>query len=253
MSSTESPKNEAAYLSLSRQKWPSTVARLRDSVQELRRNFAAAEPFPHVVIDGLFDDDLLDAIVAEFPDTDDEHWYTTKSPDGGERFAGEMEAVAGPLSLILAQRLSAQPFLDCLEAITGIEGLICYRPPTYLLSGSGTKFGVHVDGSRAGKTGLHRRFNLLLYLNRNWSESYAGDLELWSEDAEVCVKRIPPMFNRLVIQLNTETSYHGFPRPLRCPDGVFRRGILVRYFTSTVANGQRGAPDNPHFRPQDLK
>ena len=247
------PSFDAAFKSVGRQRWPSTLARLNERAEELRRTFIDAEPFPHVVVDGLFDDALLDAIAAEFPGLSDEHWYTTVSPNGGKRYAGDVEGLAGPLTLILVRRLNAQSFIDCLEAITGLDGLISHREPTMHLSGRGSELGVHIDGSKAGKTGLLRRLNLLLYLNRNWSESYAGDLELWNEDATVCVKRIAPLFNRLVILLNTDKSYHGFPRPLLCPDGTCRRAISVRFFTTKMRNGERASPDQPHFRPQDLR
>ncbi len=29
--------------------------------------YVSAEPFPHIVLDGLFDDDTLDAVLREFP------------------------------------------------------------------------------------------------------------------------------------------------------------------------------------------
>ena len=40
---------------------------------------------------------------------------------------------------------------------------------------------------------------LLLYLNKNWSPNMNGELELWSKDMKQCVKRIAPIFNRLII------------------------------------------------------
>ena len=41
---------------------------LRYDPKTLRAQYAAAEPFPHIVLDGLFDDDALDAVLREFPD-----------------------------------------------------------------------------------------------------------------------------------------------------------------------------------------
>ncbi|NEE55856.1 hypothetical protein G3M55_66230, partial [Streptomyces sp. SID8455] len=45
--------------------------------------FAAAEPFPHLVVDNMWPDQLLASINAEFPAADDPRWITY--PDEKER------------------------------------------------------------------------------------------------------------------------------------------------------------------------
>lgn len=53
-----------------------------------------------------------------------------------------------------------------------------------------------------------------------------------------CVTKISPQFNRLVIFNTTVTSYHGFPEPLNCPEGVTRKSIALYYYTeSNTING----------------
>ncbi|MEE9394077.1 MAG: hypothetical protein V3W41_16370, partial [Planctomycetota bacterium] len=42
----------------------------------LKDQFRGAEPFPHIVIDGLFDDAYLDALVAQFPTVADDVWQS---------------------------------------------------------------------------------------------------------------------------------------------------------------------------------
>ena len=43
-------------------------ADLDEKARELAPKYRTAEPFPHVVIDGFFEDAGLDAALAEFPD-----------------------------------------------------------------------------------------------------------------------------------------------------------------------------------------
>src|SRR5207248_11170451 len=46
----------------------------------LAPNFRAAEPFPHAVIDGLFDDEKLSRAVDAFPAPDAMAWYQYDNP-----------------------------------------------------------------------------------------------------------------------------------------------------------------------------
>ena len=54
--------------------------RLRDIPGDLRASYAAADPFPHVVLDGLFDDADLDAVLREFPKPEAMKWAKFDNP-----------------------------------------------------------------------------------------------------------------------------------------------------------------------------
>lgn len=45
----------------------------------LRPGYQTAEPFPHVVVDGLFPDEVLDRALAEFPHPDGMEWRRFES------------------------------------------------------------------------------------------------------------------------------------------------------------------------------
>jgi len=246
------PGTEAAFASLDRIRWPQTLARMKEQTPDLRQAFKAAEPFPHVVIDGLFDDDLLDAIAAEFPGPEDPQWRASTSPDGAVNPWGPTADLAGPLIHILTQRMNSQPFIDCLAAITGIRVLIGGSQPTLQQSQQGNRLAAHVDGMKTARTGLYLRLTTMLFLDRDWAESYVGDFELWNEDASACVRPIAPLFNRFVIFVNSDKSYHGFPQPMQAPDGARRRSILLRYHTARRPDGTGMAPDKRNFGPSDL-
>jgi hypothetical protein len=206
---------------------------LAQAAAEHRDSYARAEPFPHTVLDDLLPEDALDLALEAFPNADTNVWkeyenyYEVKLEAQGEERLGD------DLSLLLYQFNSA-PFLRFLEDLTGIEALL---PDPYFSGGGlhqvvrGGKLGVHADFSRHGQLPLHRRLNVLIYLNRDWKEEYGGDLELWDADRTRCRRKIAPIFNRMVVFTVTDWSFHGHPEPLTCPEGRTRKSIALYYFT----------------------
>ena len=47
---------------------------LADQSRQLSQLFADNDPFPHVIVDDLFPSQLIRALVAEFPNPDDQSW-----------------------------------------------------------------------------------------------------------------------------------------------------------------------------------
>ena len=72
----------------------------------------------------------------------------------------------------------------------------------------------------------------LIYLNKDWKESYGGHLELWSKNMSSCEKKILSSFNTMAIFSTTDFSNHGHPDPLDCPMEMSRKSIALYYFSS---------------------
>lgn len=222
--------------------------------EALHSSYVTAEPFPHAVIDGLFEDPLLDEMVAHFPGPGDLDWQVFESAQ--ERKLGLKPGsdadVAPPIRWFLWS-MSSPPVLDFLERLTGIEGLI---PDPYFGGGGlhqierGGFLKVHADFNWHPKLELHRRLNLLVYLNRDWREEYGGHLELWDADMTRCVRQILPVFNRTVVFTTTDTSYHGHPTPLSCPADRRRRSASFYYYTARRPPEEESAPHDTIFRPR---
>ena len=199
-----------------------------------RAEYAAADPFPHAVIDDFLLPAVLDGVLAEFPGPDAIDWKRFK--DGtGRKLATREEAQMGPRTLGLLHELNSSRFVRFLEALTGVEGLI---PDPHFEGGGlhqierGGYLKVHADFNKHEKLGLDRRLNLLLYLNKDWRDEYGGHLELWSRDMERCARRVLPVFNRCVVFSTTDFSYHGHPEPLTCPEGASRKSLALYYYTN---------------------
>jgi hypothetical protein len=214
-----------------------------------REEFETAEPFPHLVIDGLFPDSMLDEALAFFPAADQLDWV--KFDNAQEKKLGYRHGTPLPLPLeLILYRLNSWEMLQFLEKSTGIEGLI---PDPYFGGGGlhqiqpGGFLGVHTDFNVHPTLKLDRRLNMLIYLNKEWPESYGGHLELWSRDGKRLEKRILPTFNRTVIFATSDFSYHGHPQPLSCPPDRSRRSLSLYYYSNGRPEEERSAPHDTLF------
>lgn len=218
---------------------------------KLAGSYRLARPFPHIVIDRLFSDAALERVLAVFPPPEHEGWQRFDNPREKKlgNFARLLEADDSISGFLLA--LNSPPMLDFLERLTGIDGLI---PDPYFGGGGlhqivrGGFLKVHSDFNWHPKLRLDRRLNMLIYLNREWTEEYRGHLELWDRDLTRPEESILPVFNRTVIFSTTDFSYHGHPEPLRCPRSMTRKSISLYYYSNGRPEEERSAPHDTLFR-----
>ncbi|HEV7425205.1 MAG TPA: 2OG-Fe(II) oxygenase [Thermoanaerobaculia bacterium] len=227
--------------------------KLNHDPRTLHAQYENAEPFPHIVLDGLFDDDALDAVLHEFPSRQATKWRefdsTTEKKLG---YFHETSTISKTVRAFL-DAMNSFEMLLWLEALTGIEGLI---PDPYFGGGGlhqiepGGFLKIHADFNVHPKLKLDRRLNMLIYLNRNWRDEYGGHLELWDRDMAACRKKILPLFNRTVIFSTTDTSFHGHPHPLTAPEGMSRKSVSLYYYTAGRPEAERSAPHDTLFMPR---
>lgn len=223
------------------------LAALGDSRREA---YASAHPFPHAVIDDLLPAQALEAVLAEFPDPQQAYWFAFDSPLE-RKLATREDTPLGEATRHLLAELNSAPFIEFLERLTGIEGLV---PDPHFVGGGlhqierGGHLKVHADFNRHPRTGLERRLNVLIYLNRDWAPEYGGALELWNTDMTAAEEKILPLFNRCVVFSTTSTSYHGHPEPLSCPDGQTRKSIALYYYSRDRAEEGAGSEHNTLFQ-----
>ncbi|MGH9902457.1 MAG: 2OG-Fe(II) oxygenase, partial [Pyrinomonadaceae bacterium] len=146
---------------------------------------------------------------------------------------------------------AADDFRELIGQICGIPKLI--DDPELIGGGlhqilGGGFLDVHVDYNYHPKTKLHRRLNLLLYLNKEWRPEYHGHLELWDLQARRQLESIAPEFNRVVIFETNEISYHGHPQPLNTPPHVTRKSLAIYYYTEARDDGVLAPDHNTLYR-----
>ncbi|MBM27514.1 MAG: proline hydroxylase [Halieaceae bacterium] len=205
--------------------------------------FRHSSPFPHIVIDDLWDEAFLRDIATEVEQN--EVWDGEKNFFGSEKkkYLGDWTELPSETQRFFSFLNSSQ-FLPILETITSEHHLI---PDPYLEGGGIHSIGdggflkMHADFNWHEKLAVHRRINLLIYLNEGWEEAYQGDLILASMDNDknlVPGRAVPPKFNTTVIFITDDASFHGHPVPLNVPEGRRRNSLAAYYYQSTRAVSQ---------------
>src|SRR2546423_241474 len=103
--------------------WALDYERLTELADELAVPSRAATPFPHVVLDDVLPDALLDDLVAEFPPADDAGWTLEDMKMQRKQQWRDANRLP-PVAASFVALLQAAPFLSFLERLTGIDGLI---------------------------------------------------------------------------------------------------------------------------------
>ena len=222
----------------------------------MREDYQRARPFPHVVIDDLLPEAVLDAVVDEFPEPNGQ-WRQFDDPRQKKFGGGVTELDLGPTTRNVLAEFNSWAFVEFIQALTGIaEPLI---PDPYYRGGglhqilAGGYLKVHADFNKHPEFGLDRRVNVLLYLNRDWQPEWGGQLELWNASMSRADQRIEPSFNRMVIFTITDSAFHGHPDPLECPAGRARRSLAFYYYSNGRPDAEQSEPHRTLFqrRPEE--
>jgi Rps23 Pro-64 3,4-dihydroxylase Tpa1-like proline 4-hydroxylase len=215
--------------------------------QRFQDEYTSAKPFPHIVLDNFLDEEILERCLREFPDLSARKKSYARSQEN-LKFEFNPESLS-PALRSLFQSFNSRPFIEFLENLTGIKGLI---PDPYFFGGGlhevaqGGYLNIHADFNYHRRMALERRLNVLVYLNKDWKEEYGGCFEIWDEQMRGCCRRVVPLFNRCVIFSTSSTSFHGNPQPVEHPAGVSRRSIALYYYTASWESSRRA--HTTHFR-----
>lgn len=207
-------------------------------ISAIRTEFQGAKPFRHVCIEDFFVPEYVERLFREFPTFDPKDAVNEFGQVGGKAVKTDIRNI-GPAYDELFVYLSSPDFLKIMSQMLGIPDLM-FDPTMY---GGGThenlpgqELDPHVDFNYDQDRKLHRRVNLLLYLNKEWDESWGGAIELhsnprdWAHDQ---VKAFNCNFNRCVIFETNEYSWHGFKRiaPPENKKHLTRKCISIYLYT----------------------
>src|SRR5689334_19954513 len=144
---------------------------LEDRLASDTVSYNTAQPFKHLVFDDLLPSDASAALRAAFPPPDWQGWDRgrgDKDPYQPKKLTcADLALIPEPLDRLIFE-LNSGPFLTWLGKVTGIEHLL---PDLRLYggglhsSGPGGRLLPHTDFHYASDLVLHRRLNLLVYLN----------------------------------------------------------------------------------------
>lgn len=208
----------------------------------LRTQFQNAKPVPWFKIDNFLKPQFAETCAAAFPTYDQVQKMGVTFTNINEK--GKFQVVDSklfpqPLKQ-LEEALNGREFLELMEYVTGMPNLL---PDEKLVGGGLHATGarghldVHLDFNMLKDRQLHRRLNILVYLNPGWKEDWGGEFELWDEEVQVRHHHFLPVFNRCVMFETNDVSFHGV-NAVKCPPGEARKSFAAYYYT-------KEAP--PHF------
>jgi hypothetical protein len=183
------------------------------------------EPFPHIVSDSTLNLDILEQILAEFPDIEQPGW------NGDRNFKMEMgrdSQIWPKIGQEVFKVLLGKDFCELLSAkfcapeLTGTTFGAGYHISTY-----NSYLPMHIDWQKFN--GLYRWINVHIYLNKNWTTEQGGELNFNNKLS------IAPKFGRFVAFLSSTNSRHGHPNPWKSE--LPRKSIAVYYFGNKIVPG----------------
>ena len=198
--------------------------------------FQNATPFPHLVIDNFLVEDFANKLLETFP-VFDTTLATDETGKAGLKCVHENVRSLGNAYCDLDELISGNGFRDLVATMTGIPALI--HDPNYYGGGthenqSGQDLDLHIDFNYHPVTNDHRRLNLILFLNKQWQETWGGALQLCENPTrpKENLVSVLPQFNRAVIFATTERSWHGFTR-IESPGSqrLSRKSFALYYYT----------------------
>jgi hypothetical protein len=225
----------------------------------IRDDFQRAKPFRHVVLDNFLDASVAESMLADFPPFDKRKAVNEVGEVGRKAV---VESVKGLSSFYreFYTYINSRAFLAAMSELTGIPGLLADDT----LFGGGTHenldgqaLDVHVDFNIDERRMLHRRINLLIYLNQEWDEAWGGAIELhsnpWYPESDQ-VQSFLPLFNRALIFETNEYSWHGFKR-IALPEGhkdLSRKSFSIYLYTKDRPVEDVVAPHTTFYVPPPL-
>jgi hypothetical protein len=218
----------------------------------LSNEYQQNDPIPHIFLRDFLELPVALDIAGEFPAADTDAWTHYQHHNENKLGMAKRECFPTELGAVVDE-LNAPEFVNWLSELTGIPDLMAdpmLEGGGLHQSGRGGFLNVHSDFSNHHyHKNWRRRVNLILYLNEGWQEEWGGAIELWDSGMDQCVAKYLPLLNHALIFNTDDRSYHGFPEPLRCPDGESRKSLALYYYTLDGNTSIRST--NYRARPSD--
>lgn len=220
--------------------------------EQLRKDFASAKPFPFVKIEDFLEPSIAQQIAASYPSFEEalDQGVTFKTVNERKKVQiTKADLFPAPVAR-LNDALASPQFLSDLSYITAMPNLLADEELVgggMHITGPGGRLDVHLDFNYMEERKLHRRLNLLLYLNPMWNDQWGGDIQLWDKDVKHCEASFKPAFNRCVIFETNEISYHGVV-PVSPSAPMPRQSFATYYYTREAPAHWTGVAHSTIFK-----
>ena len=130
-------------------------------------SFKNAKPYPNIFLNRFFNEEFCESLLAQFPKFEDGDYLNEMGLPGNKSSFTDFKKL-GDSYIKLDELIQYKEFLSDLQSLTGIENL--EYDPEYI--GGGThenrnfqSMASHVDFNYHPISMLHRRVNIIIYLN----------------------------------------------------------------------------------------
>lgn len=201
---------------------------------ELRRQWQSSGPINHFVLDGLFPDELAQAIRRAFPRPED---MTLKRTLREVKYIGAQMDRYQPLLEETVYAFQMPEVVRVVEQITALEAI---EPDELLYAGGislmapGHFLNPHVDNSHDKVRQRYRVLNLLYYVSPDWTNESGCNLELWPGGPKGQPVTVTSRFNRLVVMVTHQSSWHSVSKNVA---GADRCCVSNYYFSKRPVGG----------------
>jgi Rps23 Pro-64 3,4-dihydroxylase Tpa1-like proline 4-hydroxylase len=201
------------------------------AVERLAAEFQNGFPYKHIVLDNFLLDNVAEGLYSHFPSLDQlsKHYKGMNE----QKSEGSNFEDFDPVFSQVRQQVMTPEFGEWMAKITGIPGVFVTddKLGTGLhQGGDGSFLDIHVDFSIHHGKNVHRRLNMLIYLNKDWKEAYGGGMEMWNADMTKMEKIVLPVLNRCLIFETNQISYHGYSA-IHVPPGITRKSFYTYFYT----------------------
>lgn len=231
---------------------------LQDS-STIRDRFRQAKPFRHVALDNFLEPSVAESLLADFPPFDERKAMNELGLVGRKAVVESVKGLS-PFYREFYEYINSKTFLAAMSELTGIPDLLADDT----LFGGGTHenldgqgLDAHVDFNIDERRMVHRRINLLVYLNKEWDEAWGGAIELhsnpWYPESDQ-VQSFLPLFNRALIFETNEYSWHGFRRIELPADrkNLSRKSFSIYLYTKDRPAEEVVAPHTTFYVPPPI-
>jgi Rps23 Pro-64 3,4-dihydroxylase Tpa1-like proline 4-hydroxylase len=203
--------------------------------EALKKKYETARPVPWFCIDNFLEPEFAESVYRSFPSYDDAikagRLFSAVNEKGKVQITDSTK-FPEPIAQ-LNRELNGAEFLKTMEFVTGTPALLADEQ---LVGGGIHETGprglldVHLDFDYIPERQLFRRFNILVYFNKNWQPEWGGEFELWNHDVSKREHSFAPQFNRCLLFETNERSWHGV-NAVQCPQGQSRKSFAAYYYT----------------------
>jgi Rps23 Pro-64 3,4-dihydroxylase Tpa1-like proline 4-hydroxylase len=203
----------------------------------LKESVKSSQPIKHICIDGMWKESFLELVRSEVEEN--KEWAGEKQFYGSKHKLWQDDWSKMPTNVNhFLSYLNKPLVLSMVEFLFEENGLI---PDPYLEGGGIHSTGengflkLHADFNWHEKLKLYRRINILIYLNKDWNSKYGGQIELANRDLDgkfLTQISLEPIFNRTLIFITDDESYHGQPNPVKHSFKKRRDSIAAYYYVA---------------------